>query len=93
MKINTKTLHEKILFSSIVLRDSHANIWATPILHYRPTLCTTAEMQKDKTIMIGGSMIDHHIYSSSYWSPAESMERRLVEAMDTANCIGCQQSG
>lgn len=28
----------------------------------------TAEMQKDKTIMIGGSMIDHNIYRSSYWS-------------------------
>ena len=26
MKISTKTLHEKILFSSIVLRDNHANI-------------------------------------------------------------------
>lgn len=28
----------------------------------------TAEMQKDKTFMIGGSMIDHNIYRSSYWS-------------------------
>lgn len=28
----------------------------------------TAEMQKDKTIMIGGSMIDHNIYRSSIWS-------------------------
>ena len=28
----------------------------------------TAEMQKDKTLMIGGSMIDHNIYRSDYWS-------------------------
>lgn len=28
----------------------------------------TTEMQKDKTIMIGGSMIDHNIYRRSYWS-------------------------
>lgn len=27
----------------------------------------TAEMQKDKTIMIGGSMIDHNTYRSNYW--------------------------
>lgn len=26
-----------------------------------------AEMQKDKTIMIGGSMIDHNTYRSNYW--------------------------
>ena len=28
----------------------------------------TAEMQKDKTIMIGGSMIDHNIYRDAYWN-------------------------
>lgn len=28
----------------------------------------TAEMQKDKTILIGGSMIDHNIYRSGYWN-------------------------
>lgn len=28
----------------------------------------TAEMQKDKTILIGGSMIDQNIYRSGYWN-------------------------
>lgn len=28
----------------------------------------TAEMQKDKTILIGGSMIDHNIDHSGYWN-------------------------
>ena len=28
----------------------------------------TADMQKDKTFMIGGSMIDHSIYRDSYWN-------------------------
>lgn len=28
----------------------------------------TAEMQKDKTVLLGGSMIDHSIYRDSYWN-------------------------
>lgn len=40
------------------------HIYGTTGLLHAPT----AEMQKDKTIMIGGSMIDHNIYCSSYWS-------------------------
>lgn len=28
----------------------------------------TAEMQKDKTILLDGSMIDHSIYRSRYWN-------------------------
>lgn len=40
------------------------NMYGTTGLLYAPT----AEMQKDKTLMIGGSMIDHNIYRSSYWS-------------------------
>lgn len=40
------------------------HIYGTTGLLYAPT----AEMQKEKTFMIGGSMIDHNIYRSSYWS-------------------------
>ena len=38
--------------------------YGTTGLLYAPT----AEMQKDKTFMVGGSMVDHHIYRSGYWS-------------------------
>lgn len=39
------------------------HIYGTTGLLHAPT----AEMQKDKTIMIGGSMIDHNTYRSNYW--------------------------
>lgn len=38
--------------------------YGTTGLLYAPT----AEMQKDKTVMIGGSMIDHRAYRDSYWN-------------------------
>ena len=47
---------------SLQVFGQHA--YGTTGLLYAPT----AEMQKDKTIMIGGSMIDHNIYRSGYWS-------------------------
>ena len=43
------------------------HLYGTTGLLYAPT----AEMQKDKTFMIGGSMIDHNIYRSSYWSQSK----------------------
>lgn len=39
------------------------HIYGTTGLLHAPT----AEMQKEKTFMIGGSMIDHNIYRSNYW--------------------------
>ena len=39
-------------------------MYGTTGLLYAPT----AEMQKDKTFMIGRSMIDHNIYRSDYWN-------------------------
>lgn len=39
------------------------HVYGTTGLLFAPT----AEMQKDKTVMIGGSMIDHHTYRSNYW--------------------------
>lgn len=39
-------------------------MYGTSELLYSPT----AKMQKDKTVMIGGSMIDHNIYRDSYWN-------------------------
>lgn len=40
------------------------HVYGTTGLLYAPT----AEMQKDKTILIGGSMVDHNIYRDSYWN-------------------------
>ena len=40
------------------------HVYGTTGLLYAPT----AEMQKDKTILIGGSMIDHNIYRDAYWN-------------------------
>lgn len=39
------------------------HIYGTTGLLHAPT----AEMQKDKTFMIGGGMIDHNTYRSNYW--------------------------
>ena len=46
-----------------VKTHAQAMYGTTGLLH-----APTAEMQKDKTIMIGGSMIDHNIYRSGYWN-------------------------
>ena len=43
--------------------QAQAMYGTTGLLH-----APTAEMQKDKTILIGGSMIDHNIYRSGYWN-------------------------
>lgn len=51
-----------LCYFSIELFGQH--LYSTTSLIVAPT----AEMQKEKTIMIGGSMIDHNIYRSSYWS-------------------------
>ena len=40
------------------------HVYGTTGLLHAPT----AEMQKDKTILIGGSMIDHNIYRDAYWN-------------------------
>lgn len=69
LNMKTMTLHEILLLNhSIVLRFDEtirtAYIYGTTGLLHAPT----AEMQKEKTFMIGGSMIDHNIYRSSYWS-------------------------
>ena len=45
----------------------HRRCMGTTGLLYAPT----AEMQKDKTFMVGGSMIDHNIYRSDYWNSHE----------------------
>ena len=128
---------------SIKVFGQHA-YGTTGLLH-----APTAEMQRDKTVMIGGSMIDHNIYRDSYWNahdeykpytfnyylnvtifpwlevaytctlvkgihgssywpqetwgkvcqprrflsfPTESMERRLVEVVDTTNRVGRKRS-
>lgn len=55
----------------------------------------TAEMQKEKTFMIGGSMIDHNIYCSSYWSNSReynpyTFNYYLNESIGRWDCIsGC----
>lgn len=50
------------LFCVITMQTFGQHLYGTTGLLFAPT----AEMQKDKTIMIGGSMIDHNIYRSSY---------------------------
>lgn len=65
---NLKTFHE-IFYSFIILCCLVTNMlgqhtYGTSGLLYSPT----AEMQKDKTVMIGGSMIDHNIYRDAYWN-------------------------
>ena len=46
------------------------HVYGTTGLLHAPT----AEMQKDKTILIGGSMIDHNIYRSGYWSNSKEYD-------------------
>lgn len=45
-------------------RINAQTMYGTTGLLYAPT----ADMQKDKTFMIGGSMIDHSTYRDSYWN-------------------------
>ena len=52
------------MFCVITMQTFGQHLYGTTGLLFAPT----AEMQKDKTFMIGGSMIDHNIYRSSYWS-------------------------
>lgn len=59
-KTKHKTLYETFLFNGQAMGQQPYG--TTGLLH-----APTAEMEKDKTIMIGGSMIDYHIYRSSYW--------------------------
>lgn len=51
-----------ILLCCIGLNTFGQHMYGTTGLQYAPT----AEMQKDKTILLGGSMIDHNIYRSTY---------------------------
>ena len=46
------------------------HVYGTTGLLHAPT----AEMQKDKTILIGGSMIEHNIYRSGYWSNSKEYD-------------------
>ena len=62
LRVHQKKQHILLCCFSIELFGQH--LYGTTGLIVAPT----AEMQKDKTIMIGGSMIDHNIYRSSYWS-------------------------
>lgn len=59
-----------VLFIILLTNGSRINaqtMYGTTGLLYAPT----AEMQKDKTFMVGGSMIDHNIYRSDYWNSHE----------------------
>lgn len=63
------TLHEtEVLFNHFIVLCFDGTIRTAYIWNYGASPCATAEMQKEKTFMIGGSMIDHNIYRSSYWS-------------------------
>ena len=53
-----------VLCLMIGCRMNAQTMYGTSELLYSPT----AKMQKDKTVMIGGSMIDHNIYRDSYWN-------------------------
>lgn len=58
-----KYLYIFLLFCCLTVKLFGQHAYGTTGLLFVPT----AEMQKDKTIMIGGSMIDHHTYRSNYW--------------------------
>ena len=58
-----KYLYIFLLFCCLTVKLFGQHAYGTTGLLFAPT----AEMQKDKTIMIGGSMIDHHTYRSNYW--------------------------
>ena len=138
-----KYLYIFLLFCCLTVKLFGQHAYGTTGLLFAPT----AEMQKDKTIMIGGSMIDHHTYRSNYWKGSREytpytynyylnvtifpwlevaytctlvkgahgsrllattdlgqvresgpffswtvapMERRLVETVDTTDCVGSQ---
>lgn len=51
-----KYLYIFLLFCCLTVKLFGQHAYGTTGLLFAPT----AEMQKDKTIMIGGSMIDHH---------------------------------
>lgn len=53
-----------VLFLMVNITGKAQTMYGTTGLLYAPT----AEMQKDKTFMIGGSMINHSIYRSAYWN-------------------------
>ena len=59
-----------ILLCCASMRLFGQHLYGTTGLLHAPT----AEMQKDKTILIGGSMIDHNIYRSGYWSNSKEYD-------------------
>mgnify|MGYP000009486588 FL=1 len=59
-----KYFYSFIILCCLVTNMLGQHTYGTSGLLYSPT----AEMQKDKTVMIGGSMIDHNIYRDAYWN-------------------------
>ena len=65
---NLKTFHEIFLFVYYIVLFGNQYVGSAYLRHIRLLYSPTAEMQKDKTVMIGGSMIDHNIYRDAYWN-------------------------
>ena len=59
-----KHLYAIILLGCMAGKMYGQHAYGTTGLLYAPT----AEMQKDKTFMMGGNMIDHNTYRDSYWN-------------------------
>ena len=59
-----KYFYSFIILCCLVTNMLGQHTYGTSGLLYSPT----AEMQKDKTVMIGGSMIDDNNYRDAYWN-------------------------
>mgnify|MGYP006317145871 CR=1 FL=1 len=69
-----KYFYSFIILCCLVTNMLGQHTYGTSGLLYSPT----AEMQKDKTVMIGGSMIDHNIYRDAYGMPMMSINLILI---------------
>lgn len=70
IKILMKHFYAFVVLCCLASNASAQHAYGTTGLLYAPT----AEMQKDKTFMVGGGMIDHRIDRSGYWSRSKEYD-------------------